>query len=126
MMAKQVELKWGVGVALDPTSNDAPIFIGRGTNTDPDGNIVDDGFSFDLMFHKKHPLTAKMIELQKLGKQMNITVVDCKSEQDSITTAKKLIKQYGLLKDGGTLLNLSDDGENEGRTYSGSPSKELH
>lgn len=125
-MAKEVELKWSVGVALDTSQNDSPIFVGRGTNTDPDGNIMDGGFSFDIMFTKTHPLTSRMEELEKIGKAVRILVVPCKDEKESLETAVTLIKRYGLVKDGGTLLNLSADGEGEGRTYSGSPSKLLH
>lgn len=120
------ELKWQVGVALDSASNDSPIFVGRGTNTDSTGNIVEDGFSFDVMFHNTHPLTKRMKELEDQGKAIRIVIVPCKDEKHSIEVVKGLIKDYKLVKDGGTLLNLSDDGECEGRTYSGSPSKQLH
>lgn len=123
---KPPQLKWQVGVALDPTQNDVPIFVGRGTNTDVDGNVMEDGFSFDIMFHKKHPLSLKLDELSKIEKSIRIIIVDCDSEQHSIDKTRELIQQYGLVKDGGTLLNLSADGEGEGRTYSGSPSKMLH
>jgi len=125
-MAKEPELKWSVGVALDTSQNDKPIFVGRGTNTDPDGNIIDGGFSYDIMFTKKHPLTEKMEELEKIGKSIRILLVPCEDEKQSKQTVESLISQYGLVKDGGTLLNLSKDGEGEGRTYSGSPSKLLH
>lgn len=125
-MAKQEQLTWSVGVALDPSNNTVPIFVGRGTNTDPDGNIIEGGFSFDIMFSKEHPLAQKMQELEKEGMQIQLTVVKCKDEKHSIETVAKLIEDYGLVKDGGTLLNLSNDGEAEGRTYSGSPSKMLH
>ncbi len=125
-MAKQLKLEWAVGVALDPSHNNDPIFVGRGTNTDPDGNLVDGGFSFDVMFSTKHPLSQKLKELEEQGKGIKLVVVPCKDEETSKKTAQNLIKEYGLVKDGGTLLNWSEDGEAEGQTYSGSPSKRLH
>jgi riboflavin biosynthesis pyrimidine reductase len=123
---QKLELKWSVGVALDTSANDVPIFVGRGTNTDPEGNLVDGGFSFDVMFTKEHPLTKKMEELEQKGCAIRLIIVPCENEKASLETAARLIKQYGLVKDGGTLLNWSLDGEGEGRTYSGSPSKMLH
>lgn len=120
------EMLWQVGVALDTAANDAPIFVGKGTNIDPDGNLIDSGFCFDVMFHKNHPLAKRIGELEQIGKRIRIVVVPCKDEKHSLEVAKGLIYEYKLLKDGGTLLNLSEDGENEGRTYSGSPSKLLH
>lgn len=125
-MAKQLELKWAVGVALDPGHNNDPIFVGRGTNTDPDGNVIEGGFSFDVMFHKEHPLAKRMEELEQAGMGIKLVVVPCKDEETSKKTAMNLIEEYKRVEEGGTLLNWSTDGEGEGRTYSGSPSKLLH
>lgn len=124
--SKRTELIWSVGCALDPTQNDAVIFCGRGTNTDPNGNLVKDGFSFDVMFAKEHPLAKKLEELNRIGKSIRLIIVPCKDEKESLEKVTQLIKQYGLVKNGGTLLNVSENIDEEGRTYSGSPSKMLH